>query len=81
MTGLLPLLPIGGLLCVPPAAGFSGRQLPGSCLTGAMTRLMGELQTSTIRVSRQSSSRGLTMRHPRIFIADIALAAGGDLGY
>jgi O-antigen ligase len=49
--GLLPLLLIGCLLCVPPAAGFSERQLPGSCLTGAMTRLMGELQTSTIRVS------------------------------
>jgi hypothetical protein len=49
--GPLPLLLIGGLLYVPPAAGFSGRQLPGSCLTGAMTRLMGELQISTIRVS------------------------------
>jgi hypothetical protein len=52
LAGLLPLLLIGGLLYVPPAAGLSGRQLPGSCLTGAMTRLMGELQTSTIRVSR-----------------------------
>ena len=41
---LLPLLLIGGLLYVPPAAGFSERQLPGSCRTGAMTCLMGELQ-------------------------------------
>jgi hypothetical protein len=49
---LLPLLLIGGPLYVPPAAGFSERQLPGSCLTGAMTRLMGELPIFTICVSR-----------------------------
>ncbi len=52
LIGLLPLMLIDVLLYVPPAAGFSGRQLPGSCLTGAMTRLMSELQISTIRVSR-----------------------------